>query len=405
MRTLKNLLLASVVGGATLGMSSCSENTENGGGGSGAGSQTIEATWSNYAGYTRVVSEVLERDAFSIYALWKGTNNLPADEVGRVEELEIPAMLADGYGNLFKKHQAGSTYPSAKVCLQTIIAASVDIATEVSEQKIAAPYNEKNVYGVESWYSFNSYTDYDDNIESIENAYLGGPENNRDEATSLYAAVKAVNASLAEQVKSDIEASHQALKAAKEQGCFRDAVLAYANNNIKSPQVEQAITTIGTLSQSLDQLNGAVEAISETVADQVVTNYVDRTVIPTYTNLKNEAGKLVEAVSKYTQNPTQENLDAACQQWKQTRIPWERSEAFLFGPVADQQFDPHLDSWPLSQLNIKSILRGNFDWANEDGSSMGANTLGFHTLELLLFENGNPRQVKTFIKDGMVTIQ
>ena len=186
MRTLKNLLLASVVGGATLGMSSCSENSENGNGGGGAGNQTIEATWSNYAGYTRVVSEVLERDAFSIYALWKGTNNLPADEASRVEELEIPAMLADGYGNLFKKHQAGSTYPNAKVCLQTIIAASVDIATEVSEQKIAAPYNEKNVYGVESWYSFNSYTDYDDNIESIENAYLGGPEDNRDEATSLY---------------------------------------------------------------------------------------------------------------------------------------------------------------------------------------------------------------------------
>ena len=36
MRTLKNLLLASVVGGATLGMSSCSENSENGNGGGGA---------------------------------------------------------------------------------------------------------------------------------------------------------------------------------------------------------------------------------------------------------------------------------------------------------------------------------------------------------------------------------
>ena len=47
MRTLKNLLLASVVGGATLGMSSCSENSENGNGGGGAGNQTIEATWSN----------------------------------------------------------------------------------------------------------------------------------------------------------------------------------------------------------------------------------------------------------------------------------------------------------------------------------------------------------------------
>lgn len=404
MKTWKNLLMASLVGGAAWGVCACNE-TENNNRGSGAGDQTIEATWNNYSGYARVVSEVLERDAFSIYALWKGTDNLSADESARVAELEIPAMRTDGYANLFKTHQTGSTYPNAKVCLQTIIAACVDIATEVSEQKIAAPYNEKNVYGVESWYSFNSYTDYDDNIESIENSYMGGPEDNRDESTSLYAAVKSVNATLAEEVKNGIAASHEALQTAKAQGCFRDAVLAYANNGIKSPEVESAITTIAALAKSLESLNGSVEAIDEKTADKVVTNYVDRTVVPTYTDLKNEAGKLVESVKVYTENPTQENLDAACQQWKQTRVPWERSEAFLFGPVADQQFDPHLDSWPLSQLNIKSILRGNFDWSNENGSSMGANTLGFHTLELLLFENGNPRDVNAFIKDDMVTIK
>ena len=48
--------------------------------------------------------------------------------------------------------------------------------------------------------------------------------------------------------------------------------------------------------------------------------------------------------------------------------PWETSEAFLFGPVADKGLDPNMDSWPLDQDGIVQILTsGNYSDLNWDG--------------------------------------
>ena len=84
------------------------------------------------------------------------------------------------------------------------------------------------------------------------------------------------------------------------------------------------------------------------------------------------------------------------------REPWEKSEAFLFGPVDALGLDPNMDSWPLDQVAIVNILNsGNFDDLNwTDGESddeieAAQNVRGFHTLEFLLFKNGEPRTVPT----------
>lgn len=137
----------------------------------------------------------------------------------------------------------------------------------------------------------------------------------------------------------------------------------------------------------------------------VIDNYVDNVVLSTYESLKNQTATLLEKVEAFAENPTQSNLDAACAQWKATREPWEQSEAFLFGPVADQSVDPHLDSWPLSQTAINAILGSSLNWESEDGASFGANTLGFHTLEYLLFFNGENRSVSTLFDGDNVKIE
>lgn len=140
-------------------------------------------------------------------------------------------------------------------------------------------------------------------------------------------------------------------------------------------------------------------------AAAVINNYVDNVVISTYASLKEATALLLEKVEAYAEISTQANLDAACAQWKATRKPWEQSEAFLFGPIADQSIDPHLDSWPLSQTAINALLGASLDWENEDGASFGANTLGFHTLEYLLFFDGENRQVADLFDENMVKIE
>lgn len=78
---------------------------------------------------------------------------------------------------------------------------------------------------------------------------------------------------------------------------------------------------------------------------------------------------------------------------------WEKSEAFLFGPVDALGLDPNMDSWPLDQDAIVNHLKsGNFNdllWGDGDDDSKveaAQNIRGFHTLEFLLFKDGNPRK-------------
>jgi len=120
----------------------------------------------------------------------------------------------------------------------------------------------------------------------------------------------------------------------------------------------------------------------------VVASYVDNTVISTYADMKAGGKQLVDAVAKYKLDKTQINIEAACKAWQHTRKAWECSEAFLYGPAADEAIDPSLDSWPLDQNLLDQILKGS-DPINQ--KALSNNVRGFHTLEYLLFREGKAR--------------
>jgi predicted lipoprotein len=124
----------------------------------------------------------------------------------------------------------------------------------------------------------------------------------------------------------------------------------------------------------------------------ILTDYTNKTVVATYADLKAQSKLLLTAVNTFKANRTQANLDSACNTWTATRAPWEKSEAFLFGPVEDKGLDPLLDSWPLDQTQLEQVLAGSQVLTPayvRDG--LGAVLRGFHTIEYLLFRNGQPR--------------
>ena len=70
-------------------------------------------------------------------------------------------------------------------------------------------------------------------------------------------------------------------------------------------------------------------------------------------------------------------------------------------PVDALGLDPNMDSWPLDQDAIVNILKsGNFNdmlWNDDESKEeieASQNIRGFHTLEFLLFKDGQPRKVK-----------
>ena len=136
--------------------------------------------------------------------------------------------------------------------------------------------------------------------------------------------------------------------------------------------------------------------------DAIAEQFVDAVVLPTYKDLQEKNKLLLDAVNQFRQNPSNDNFEKACNLWIAAREPWEKSEAFLIGPVANLGLDPNMDSWPLDQNGIVQVLNsqnwddlewsGNFD---EEDEAIGAaqSVRGYHTLEYLLFKDGQPRTV------------
>ena len=121
--------------------------------------------------------------------------------------------------------------------------------------------------------------------------------------------------------------------------------------------------------------------------------YTDSVILPTYLDLKNKAWTLHDAVQAFkADKKSQDKLNAVCAAWRAARVPWEQSESCLYGPAEILLLDPSLDSWPLDKGAIDNITE-----AGDITSSkiIDENVHGFHTIEYLIFADGNPKDVKT----------
>lgn len=270
--------------------------------------------------------------------------------------------------------------------------------------KIQEPYDlyksgktTEGLYAVESWYSWHSRTDYSNNILSIRNAYYGS-RNGQVAEQSLSAIVAGKDAEFDNKVKKAIENAKNAILAIPQP--FR--------NNIVCTESENAMAACSELADVLDKelkpfFTGNSDINSNAILEPVVKNYVEVVVLPTYKDLKEKAVALENAVTTLMNTPSDNNFNTACNAWLEAREPWETSEAFLFGPVADYGLDPNMDSWPLDQVGIMNLMNShkweemewNGEYDEENEAIAAAQSLrGFHTLEYLLFKNGQPRTVK-----------
>jgi hypothetical protein len=286
------------------------------------------------------------------------------------------------------------------VCIEQLIDGCIDIASEVGTSKIGDPYDlytagqtTQALYAVESWYSWHSRDDYSNNILSIRNAYYGSRDGNVATA-SLAALIAANNPTLDANVRQAITAAYNTILSIPQP--FR--------NNINSQEARDAMEACSDLEDVLSLLKSYLQNTTTVNTDvllqPIVDNYVDVVVLPTYQLLKERNTTLYNAVVALANNPSDEAFSTACKAWLSAREPWETSEAFLFGPVDALGLDPNMDSWPLDQDEIVKILNsGNFDnltWSDDDDDDAveaKQGVRGFHTLEFLLFKNGNPRVI------------
>ena len=158
---------------------------------------------------------------------------------------------------------------------------------------------------------------------------------------------------------------------------------------------QQAIDDCQSLVSGLESANNtiATSKLSEEQEDylrKVLETLVGNVIVPTYTQLADDVEDLEKTLNGLTVNSiTQAQIDKACQDFKQARLNWERSEAFLMGAASDFDIDPTIDSWPLN----RSLLLNYFNNGMNDEMLEDATILGFHALEFILFRNGQNRKV------------
>ena len=167
--------------------------------------------------YIVAVSRDLRNRCYQLEVSWNA--NAPQAHKDLMEELEFNTTVNGGdntYGeNMTQAGQAGSTFATFTNALEAIADGCLDIADEVGTSKIGKCHTGEDVTYVESPYSQKSITDFYDNITSIKNAYMGGMENQRDEALSLHTYIKDNNRELDTKAMNAIENAMTKIQAMK----------------------------------------------------------------------------------------------------------------------------------------------------------------------------------------------
>lgn len=149
---------------------------------------------------------------------------------------------------------------------------------------------------------------------------------------------------------------------------------------------------VSSCSESNDGPESGTMSEKEKALQSAAQEYVTNTVLPTYKDMADAAIEMRELChtmqSKHEAGTLAESdIKAAGEAWKKARKSWELSEAFLFGPAANHNIDPHIDSWPLDKAamdNLLTQIRNGNAWSLENNGGYGL--IGFHAVEYMLFE-------------------
>lgn len=207
--------------------------------------------------YAVAVAGDLRNRCYQLEVSWLGSN-APKSHQDAVEELELNCTVNGGsssYGtNLVTAGSLGSTYASSVHGLMAIVDGCKTIADEVGTSKIGKPYNGEDPDYIESPYSHKSIIDFYNNIVSIENAYFGGIEEDRNTMESLHNYVAGLDADLANRVAAAIENAKTKIM----------AMPAPFVDNYTNALNAEAIAACQALDEVLSEVNTTLEQAAKT---------------------------------------------------------------------------------------------------------------------------------------------
>ena len=130
--------------------------------------------------YAQTICTLLKQRTFQLQCAWDGGKNSSRLQVVKDAGLDYQTEKGLSYADNLTKagiSGSGSSFSTLKAAIAQVLSddegSCVAIANEVGTAKIANPFSAGDVSYVESPYSYNSITDFCDNIRSIRNVWLG----------------------------------------------------------------------------------------------------------------------------------------------------------------------------------------------------------------------------------------
>lgn len=207
--------------------------------------------------YLTAATDALVWDCVLAYVAWVGEAGV-SSEMQAVfnENPDVVEHLNNNpnYKNFAQRLITKEGYSSWEAALSEIAVGASEIAGEVGATKIEAPYASGKTEDVESWYSWHSLDDYQNNILSIKNAYLGGVDNNSRQETSLSAYLAKANSEVDTQIKNKIEDTLSKIKNIGKDGKSFYEVVRDQSNAAEVEAAVVACTELQTLFDSIIEL-------------------------------------------------------------------------------------------------------------------------------------------------------
>lgn len=204
--------------------------------------------------YAAAVAEDLKLRLYQLNVSWNPA--APHDQKDAVEDAELNCTvngLDNTYGqDMLGAAAAGSTYASWQLVAKTVLSAGcANITDEVASTKMGQAHNGEDVNYIESPYSKNSFTDFKNNILSVQYSIYGSYGATAPASDSFMAFLEKYHAAEAAAIKETLAAALSKLDVCIKSGHFVD--------DYKASYVGDAIDAIDKLTAALEAAAAAIE--------------------------------------------------------------------------------------------------------------------------------------------------
>lgn len=146
------------------------------------------------------------------------------------------------------------------------------------------------------------------------------------------------------------------------------------------------LTSLALLTATLSTPGCSTDPPAEVDRQSVLRDTASKVIVPTYDELASKVSLLEQAARDLAASPDATTLAAAQSAWRSARSPLKRSEAFFLGPVDTMSIGANLETWPVLESDLDTIVAGADTIDATYVATLGANKKGFFALEVLLFD-------------------